>query len=370
MELTIILVAAMALILYFLYERKQRKEKQLGLDLETLIARNDWESVSRILRRQCAWWGALTLVGIALLVVAVVTQHKIIVAAVTAALFAYRFAQVWRLYRTSRKNEQAGVVQEDDTEGLTELMKLFVDCPCRVIREPRSDKELTAIYRDAQARGRREGFTPVLLPVTTENLQTLVTEMYDDPDRDTFEVDVERIRHWRREQLARPVGDGRARLGQLLAELRQMSDEDPDEDWQTDIISTCDTEPEGLDTLRIVDVSDPGDTPPLLLAEVPVEHAWDVFTWLPYADGTWEIDPQDFRSIAKHWQEQDDAVPAYIGVDCVQYALPRPVGTDRSAEVALEHYGACPDTASEDVSNVAMLARMLEKSTVWHFFYD
>lgn len=370
MELTIILVAAMALVFYFLYDRKRRKEKQLGLDLETLIARNDWTGVSRILRRQCRWWGVLALAGIALLVAAIVTRHKIIVAAVTAALFAYRFGQVWRLYRISRQNERAGVVLEDDTEGLTELMKRFADCPCRVIREPRSDAELTAIYRDALARGRREGFTPVLLPVTIDNLQVLVTQMYDDPNTDTFEVDPERIRRWRREQLARPVADGRARLRQLIAELQQMTDEAPDEDWQADIIGTCDTEPEGLNTLRIVDVVGAENMPPLLLAEVPVEHPWDVFAWLPYADGTWEIGPQDFRAIAKYWHEQHGAMPAYIYTDCVQYTLPQPVGADRSAEVALEHYGLCPDMGYENVSNVATLARMLAKSTVWYFWWD
>ena len=46
-------------VVYLLYQRKKRKEQQMGEELDDLIKANDWQGVSRILRKQLIIWGLL-----------------------------------------------------------------------------------------------------------------------------------------------------------------------------------------------------------------------------------------------------------------------------------------------------------------------
>ncbi len=53
-------------VVYLLYQRKKRKEQQMGEELDDLIKANDWQGVSRILRKQLIIWGLLAVIATAI----------------------------------------------------------------------------------------------------------------------------------------------------------------------------------------------------------------------------------------------------------------------------------------------------------------
>ena len=115
MQETLLIVLAVAVVFYFLYSHKKRKEKQMGEDIESMIEVGDWNGVCRILRKQLIIWGVV----LALVVFAVVYEigrmpyPKMIL----AALVIWRYYKLVDMYRTSRYNEKILREQERGLES-------------------------------------------------------------------------------------------------------------------------------------------------------------------------------------------------------------------------------------------------------------
>jgi hypothetical protein len=122
---------------------------------------------------------------------------------------------------------------------------------------------------------------------------------------------------------------------------------------------------------RFLGISDfHGKTIPLVLAEIPVKHPWEVFAHVPF--GGWNECPsnEEQMAIAKYWYEAYKAVPAVITRDVLEYALPAPVGREAAMDLALEQYTFCPDIVDQGCESVGYLADTLAKSTKWYFWWD
>ena len=76
----------------------------------------------------------------------------------------------------------------------------------------------------------------------------------------------------------------------------------------------------------------------LLIVDMPVQAAYDVFAYFPF--GGWDLSPapETMLAIARYWLERDDAYPAVIAADFIEFYTPVPVTTRRDAEIlAVEH---------------------------------
>lgn len=76
----------------------------------------------------------------------------------------------------------------------------------------------------------------------------------------------------------------------------------------------------------------------LLIVDMPVQATSDVFAYFPF--GGWDLSPapETMLAIARYWLERDDAYPAVIAADFIEFYTPIPVTTRRDAEIlAVEH---------------------------------
>lgn len=102
---SVILVGIMiAIIAVFRY--KFGKEEQMGRDLKTLIARDDWQGVSRILRDQLRLWSILLLLMTFFLFCDFFLNKKWVVAVIGWLFVAYRTVKLLKLWLIARKNER------------------------------------------------------------------------------------------------------------------------------------------------------------------------------------------------------------------------------------------------------------------------
>ena len=122
---------------------------------------------------------------------------------------------------------------------------------------------------------------------------------------------------------------------------------------------------------RFLGISDfHGKTIPLVLAEIPVKHPWEVFAWLPF--GGWNECPanEEHMAVAQYWFEKYGAFPALMTHDVLEYSLPAPVSRERAMEVAWEQFTYCSDIVEQGVGTVGRLADGLAKSSYWYFWWD
>ena len=76
----------------------------------------------------------------------------------------------------------------------------------------------------------------------------------------------------------------------------------------------------------------------LLIMDLPLWDASGVFAYLPFGGGDSSPSPEAMLSIALYWLERDDAYPAVIASDFIEFYTPVPVTTRRDAEIlAVEH---------------------------------
>ena len=76
----------------------------------------------------------------------------------------------------------------------------------------------------------------------------------------------------------------------------------------------------------------------LLIMDLPLRDVSGVFAYLPFGGWDSSPSPEAMLSIARYWFERDDAYPAVIASDFIEFYTPVPVTTRRDAEIlAVEH---------------------------------
>ncbi len=118
MQETLLFVLAVAVVFYFLYSYKKRKEKQMGEDIESMIEVGDWNGVCRILRKQLIIWGVVLALVVFAVVYDIAAMGRMPYAKmILAALVIWRYYKLVDMYRTSRYNERALSEQERGQES-------------------------------------------------------------------------------------------------------------------------------------------------------------------------------------------------------------------------------------------------------------
>ena len=117
MQETLLIVLAVAVVFYFLYSCKKRKEKQMGEDIESMIEVGDWNGVCRVFRKQLIIWGVVLALVVFAVVYDIAAMGRMPYAKmILAALVIWRYYKLIDMYRTSRYNERVLSEQERGQE--------------------------------------------------------------------------------------------------------------------------------------------------------------------------------------------------------------------------------------------------------------
>ena len=233
-------------------------------------------------------------------------------------------------------------------------LKAFLGCPCTEVPAGTPVEQIMALYQAAKARSAKEGFTPVLISA------------------EDWEEDValprEKSPAAYLEELRSAMPEGGAFFEQRTACFKEAAAANghawPDED----VLGSMNGG-EAID--RFLGICGyQGKTIPLALAEIPAEHPWEVFAWMPF--GGWNECPSDEEQMAaaKYWFEKYGAVPAVMTRDVLEYDLPAPTPRERAMELAMEQFTFCPDIVEQGCGSIGRLADGLWQSDKWFFWWD
>ena len=236
-------------------------------------------------------------------------------------------------------------------EEQVEQLKEYLGCPCTYFPPMADDQPIMDAYRQARARGEKEGFLPMLVAA-----DELLLECFEDADQ------------VRAELLSAPLESGEEFLQKWLKEMKEELEEDEPDYWEQLIGEVSDGE--GIDRFLSLRDFNGKQTVPVVLAEIPVKNPWEVFAYLPF--GGWNECPanEEHMAVAKYWFEKYGAVPALMTHDVLEYSLPAPVSQEKAMEVAWEQFTYCSDIVEQGVGTVGALADGLAKSSCWYFWWD
>ena len=228
------------------------------------------------------------------------------------------------------------------------------------------DDPIASWYSYATRTAARDGIVPVII-VPSDTLWEALT-MNAEAEKGAFEdydFDANAVAQYREKMLAQSIGDGKAILTELLPMRFEGSheeapdDEDAEEFRETDhFISYWDYETQ--------------KTQPMILAKIPVKNPWEVFAYLPF--GGWNDCPDTtaLMAVSKYWHERHGAVPAVLTYETLEYSVPTPVPQESALQLAQEQYAFCADIVEQGAPGmtVTRLARDLEQSNIWYFWWD
>ncbi|MCI9310357.1 MAG: DUF4253 domain-containing protein [Lawsonibacter sp.] len=244
-------------------------------------------------------------------------------------------------------------------EEQVEQLKEYLGCPCTYFPSAKDDSSIMEAYYQAQARGKQEGFVPMLVAV-----DELLLECFELNGEDKSAEQA------RQELLSAPLESGEEFLQQWLREIKEDLEEDEPGYWEQLMGEVSDGE--GIDCFLSLRDFNGKKTVPVVLAEIPVKNPWEVFAYLPF--GGWNECPtnEEHMAVAKYWFEKYGAVPALMTHDVLEYGLPTVYGIPReqALDLALEQYAYCNDIVDQGVETIGRLADGLSKSFYWYFWWD
>ena len=239
---------------------------------------------------------------------------------------------------------------------LHEQLREYLNCPCRYFPASVGEQPILDAYWAARKRGEREGFLPILVAAEDATLMECLNFLEGDSPVE-----------YRKKMLSAQVRSG----GELFEELSQIRKAEAEEDgfaWDEELIGEMEG---GKVEDRFAGISDfRGGTIPLLLAEIPVAHPWEIFAWLPFGGWNECPDTPELMAAAKWWYEKHGAVPAVMTHDVLEFSVPVPVNRESAMELALEQYVLCPDIVDQGCRTIGVLADGLSKTTTWFFWWD
>lgn len=266
-------------------------------------------------------------------------------------------------------------MQETSNVGQTKLVTAltqYLNCPCRYFPPMPDDDPIMEAYREARKRGETEGFVPMLVTADETLWECLVMNVDGACVGDeAYAFDAEKVAAYRQKMLQTPLKESKEVICELI-QTRQGEAADDDLDWTTEVVGEI-AGGEELDRFCGFWDFGTGDTMPLLLAEIPVKHPWEVFAYLPFGGWNECPDTPDLMAVTKNWGEQYGAIPAVLTHDVLEFDVPVPVEVEKALELALEQYAWCPDVVDQcqgDDATVGMLADTLTKSSTWYFWWD
>ncbi|CZE51324.1 DUF4253 domain-containing protein [Campylobacter geochelonis] len=234
---------------------------------------------------------------------------------------------------------------------ITDEMIKTIGCECEVFEAGLDDDMLVmkAYFKELEL-GKKRGFMPVILSVSDTLLEAL---------QDTLSLDSPKS------VLSAKMPNARAEFTRYFNEIKDNKE----------VIGKFKSSAESLNQPISIWNHETKLTKKLILAKIPVKNPWEIFAYLPF--GGWNSCPDalTMMAVAKLWFEKYGAVPCAISSDELEFFVgenPPKLSKDELLRLACEHHFFCTDRVeqcSED-GTIGSLAKELEGSTFWYFWWD
>lgn len=257
-----------------------------------------------------------------------------------------------------------------DQEKLIDDMIALMDCPYSLYSSGIDKQYIIEAYQ--QACDTAKGFIPVFFTIDVNLFECLMSNMGFDRE-DMVDGDLpfdEMLKGLRKRLLTEEGKSGQDMLEKLLQQYIKDYDHDGNPGWQQ-FRSEPAYKNVSKDCFTGILWDESGKTEhDLILAEIPVQHPWQVFAWCPYGDWNACPDADTHLAVARYWHEEYEAVPMVIGSDFIIYRVPEPVDDDRAATLAEEQFAYDEDIVTQGVGNINTQEQMLRQSRYWYFWWD
>lgn len=247
-------------------------------------------------------------------------------------------------------------------EEQVEQLKEYLGCSCTYYPPSDDANPLISDFYQARARGKKEGFVPIMVAV-----DELLLECFAFSSKDKSPAQA------RQELLSAPLQSGKALLQEWLRGAKEgWAEVDPEfyKNWDARVIGEV-AGGEGINSFLSLCDNTGSQVLPIVLAEIPVKAPWEIFAWLPF--GGWNECPasEEHMAVAKYWFEKFGAVPALMTPDVLEYTIPfgTSVPSWQALDLALEQYAYCNDIVDQGVETIGRLADGLMKSHNWYFWW-
>lgn len=243
-----------------------------------------------------------------------------------------------------------------------QIYQEYLDCPCELFLPMEDDTKMMEVYLKALEEGKTEGYTPLLLVIDDNLLETM--QINADVEE---ELDKESVAAYRKQMLTTKLPDATTFFTQKLSEMQ--------EDYGVEYLEKMMGEVENGEALdRFISYwnYDAWKTYPLILAKIPVKNPWEVFAYVPF--GGWNDCPhtEELMAVCKYWYEKYGVMPSVVTGDVLECYVKTPVDAEQVKELATEQFLFCYDvvTQSGGDGTIGWLADCLQMSTVWYFWWD
>lgn len=202
---------------------------------------------------------------------------------------------------------------------------------------------LMELFADECERGRKEGFTPVIIP-----LEDNLDEYFEDMDDDVS-------------------GHFEQRGAAGLFSQREHEYEDDIDELMSDV-----TTGDVSNTLVSVFDYESGEIGESAIVYLPTDKPWEAAFLVPFGGWNECPEPEDMAAVLKYWFEIYGAVPAAITHDTLEMVVPDAIPREKALALAREHYLFCPDRVTQctRTGKLGELAGDLSVSKVWYFWWD
>ena len=351
MAITIIIAAL--LIVYFGPRLKKKLEAEMKAELESIVERKDWEELRHSEMKQLCLCVPLTALTLIVLIGQIIEEGSIepttfmifVILAYYVCILRNNWIELEKKKTQFREQPYAVPDIENPEKLLRALREILGDeCEIKSLEGYSSVEEITQTYLSAKAEGEQAGFFPVILQLDSNLIDNI---------RDELET----------ESSATPL-TGEMVIEKRLKDLKECFADETE--WNELIGNEAELKGSAVDTMEGADI----DSGQFVLVKIAVRKASEIFAKIPM--GAWNDCPsaKEHQAIAQYWNDKYKAVPCFISSDVIMYNVPMPVGPDVAKALALEHTAYAPDVVTQGCEHVSTLAKSLEQSTFWYFWWD
>ncbi len=236
-----------------------------------------------------------------------------------------------------------------------------VSCPCDYFPAGADENALMAAYNCALESGRNEGFVPVIIQI-----DDVLAEWLDETAVDLY--DGKSAEEWRKAAIDFAVSQTNEEVDELFKQILDAYGFSPECDFYEGD-EEMDFSNVGKVSLNLQEILS-GKTAECVLAKIPVDEPWKVFAYVPFGGWNECPSPKIMMAITKRWYESYGAVPAVISHDTLQMTV-KPVSDEEKAlELAAQQFAFCSDIVFQGIGFIKPLAKLLQNSSVWGFWWD
>lgn len=256
------------------------------------------------------------------------------------------------------KKKKAKDIEQQENEAVKDIVKL-IGCEYEHIDTSLTSGEITEIYIEEYNKGKKSGYTPVILVVSDTLLESIEINLEDNGGIDIY----------RNELLKKDISNGKIFLKERFESA--MPEEDEEDDDEFDIYGDFNESIKPDRVFISLDDEFRDKNTELIIVKIPTANPWEVFVWIPFGGWNECPDEEEQMSVCKYWYDLYGAVPAVITSDILQMYVQMPVRDKEAAlKLAEEQFGFCEDIVYQGMGNIKSLASTLINSSIWYFWWD